>query len=482
MCKAKSISKINSMRKPQSTRKLKSACKTGITGKTGMTCKIRVAIVSLLLLVLSPVVTVFAESPLLTREEAKSIIETAVDIRNSVGMYFQWYDGITVSPEHQVNIDYSKASSQRPKGYEFSDFIKVRKGYEPEQVKTLIRDVFTSDIADGLIDNNPGFWGLYYCENGSWYYEVYRSGCKYFYDSGDRTNTFFDPEDIEQLKIVANEGGKAAVEVPVNRVSKDGLRDKSKVTFHFTHDGRSWKICRLDAENMLFRAEKVDNKNLSKELVRETIVATVCDVYALTTLSTVKRYITYGGATFSARNSKLNLFEGSLSEPVVWQAYLEQYCTKEAADGFLRFGQELTFGQNVRNDNGRLFFFYPWSGFEAECDADNSYLIGDVMKDNVEILQNDGKNATVEYTFSHIPRREPLKVSLDYTFTEDGWKLSSSDFITSLDEAYRVRSFHPGTADRTNLFPAISAAMLSLGVIFGLSAVRGKAPKRAKRA
>ena len=455
----------------------------------------------------------------ITRKEAVDLIQKAVDIRTNVGTFFQWYEGGASRAFFFRDIDLSDRI--RPQNtpevdpeYKFYSFFKVKDGYDPEGVKRLINDTFSEQLASAIIENIKNFFDLYYEENGVWFYGYYYGGDKFSFEDGDRQYTYFEPAEIEDMKILKNIGGNAVVSVPVHRFHNqtlDGDENTARLTtdvfFFLTNESGKWKISGTDFSNMLFRADRtVDSSGeLTAEFVRESIVAAVSDIYSMTRLANYHRLDTYGGARNQEHKQNnfptggpygghsYNILEGDLSQKDTWIDYAKLFCTDEVAERLLTLddtwlllgvneGKNLSFVEGL--DPETMYYYFPYSDTGAyEFGISEEYGLKSVSSDSFEISMEDDDHATVTYHFRPFAKfewnlgeaemLEPFDAELRYVKTADGWRLGSADFIEKLDASYAKFSMHlthrryspPDTGDPVSVWYILTALIFTGSVL-----------------
>ena len=420
----------------------------------------------------------------ITREEAADLIQKAVDIRTSVGTFFQWYEGGASRAFLYRDIDISDRirPQNKPENYPFHSFFKVKDGFEPENVKKMIRDTFSDQIASAIIDNSKGFFDLYYEEAGVWFYGYYYGGDKFSFEDGDRPYTYFEPSEIADMKILDNTGGKAAVSVPVHRYynqTLDGDENNARLTadvlFFLSNESGKWKISGTDFSNMLFRADRtVDSSGeLTADFIKESIVAVVSDIYSMTRLANYRRLDTYGRAVVPEHRQNIitkegpytghsyNILEGDLAQKDTWINYAKLFCTDEVAERLLTLedtglivgvneGKNITFAEGL--DAKTMYYYYPYSPPTSyELEISEGYGLKSISGDSFEIRLEDDEHAIVTYHFRPFAKfeqtgeaeiLEPFDAELRYVKTAEGWRLGSADFIEKLDASYAKFSHH----------------------------------------
>ena len=388
-----------------------------------------ITILAATFLVISGLQAIAANSTL-DKETAAAVITEFVEIRNSLGLYFGWFEGGD-SKEYLENIPEADKAAGRPDGApEWNDYVKVKNGYGPEDVRNKIRNLFENDVAEAVIDDAGAFFSRYYSENNGWYYEVYKSGPKYSYTDGDRSNTYFDVSDINNLTVLETDAGEGVVYMPVHRF----------------HDE---KIFRADAE-------AVNTPSLTEECVREGLVALVSDLYGMTTLNTACRLDTYSPVA----NDRRHLFkvidgenyaplEGNLSDPGIWKSYAEIFCTPEVANYLLEVVGTGNNPSSLKELNGRLYFSCtPGEDYTiTRADEMYSYPLKNAMSDNIAIVNASEKKATATCELSGLLREgKTLEITLEYELFEDGWKIVNTGFIDTLDRQVYAGVVHNGDA------------------------------------
>ena len=400
----------------------------------------------------------------LDKDTAAAVITEFVEIRNSLGLYFGWFEGGD-SKEYLENIPEADKAAGRPDGApEWNDYVKVKNGYGPEDVRNKIRNLFENDVAEAVIDDAGAFFSRYYSENNGWYYEVYKSGSKYSYTDGDRSNTYFDVSDINNLTVLETDAGEGVVYMPVHRFhdEKDGAPEGSRldtgVLFYLRYSDNRWKISGTDFGNMIFRAdaEAVNTPSLTEECVREGLVALVSDLYGMTTLNTACRLDTYSPIA----NDRRHLFnvidgenyaplEGNLSDPGIWKSYAEIFCTPEVANYLLEVVGTGNNPSSLKELNGRLYFSCtPGEDYTiTRADEMYSYPLKNAMSDNIAIVNASEKKATATCELSGLLREgKTLEITLEYELFEDGWKIVNTGFIDTLDRQVYAGVVHNGDA------------------------------------
>ena len=445
--------------------------------------------VAILITVLpSNLISANASGDILEKDEAVALIQTAVELRTNMGMGFQWYEGGASKDFFLDNIDTSDRIRpvNKPEQYPYHSFFKVKDGYDPVSVKQLITDTFTDKIAGSIIENSKTFFDLYYQENGIWFYGFYRSGNTFSFEDGDRPYTWFEPAEIDGLKILENAAGHAVVSVPVHRNynqyfdgNPENARVNTEVIFYLGNSSGKWKIEGADFSNMIFRADKnvPSDGELTEAFVRESIIAAVCDLDSMIKLNAYNRLCTYGRGNELGQNKiytyrentttgadggtavertvysdfSYNIFEGNLADIGVWKNYANNFCTEETTSHILDFGytdrrvfinegRYLTFMSGL--DPEKLYFLYPEAVVTYDImTVSAQYGLKNVPDDKITIKTTDDTHAEVIYEFRpfvvmgyEVKELDSLTTTIQYLKTENGWRINSTEFIDKLNE------------------------------------------------
>jgi len=457
-----------------------------------------ISIFAALLLIASAVIpqtAVFAESEefddSFDKETAKQIIAEFIDIRNSIGMFFGWFDGGNTSAYIYNPPASDKAETIPEGGYNWNIYVRVKEGYGPDEVKERIRNVFDDSIAETIIDASESFFSKYYMENGVWYWYYYGGEC-FSYAEGDRQFTYFELSELDKIKTRLEPDGKTAyISVPVHRFydKKDGTPEEARlntnVTFRVQLKDGVWKICNLDFANMIFRAEKGKNKGdtLTEEAVRETLIALISDIYIPLFVCGYCRVDTYSVELDNPNHlikefnkRPYSMMEGNLSDPITWFDYATNFCSEEVAEYLL------VFSNIIKQFEGKLWFSCaggPIYTISIEDDLLASYYIKDALSDKLTITQISDKKAVAKCTLTwnqpFVTNSSEVEISLEFEKTEDGWKVVNTDFIDKLDakefladeysaQAYPPRPHAPGTGNES-VFVVVAAAAFALAAV-----------------
>ena len=442
--------------------------------------------------VMIPQTIVFAEAEefddSFDKETAKRIIAEFIDIRNSIGMFFGWFAGGNTSAYIHNPPASDKLESVPQGGEPWNWYVRVKEGYSPDEVKERIRALFDDSLAETVIDASESFYAKYYMENGVWYWNYYPVLDECSYEDGDRTNTYFELSELDEIKTRLEPDGKTAfISVPVHRFydKKDGTPEEARlntnVTFKVELKEGAWKICYLDFANMLFRAEKGKNKGetLTEEAVRETLIALVSDIYFPFFISAECRIDTYS-PFYNSRNHlykiingrTCSILEANLSDPKTWYEYATNFCSEEVAEYLIvfshmikLFGNKLWFHCQKQED-------YTVSREEYMY----SYSIKNALSDSITITQISDKKAVAKCSLTWYYNSSPkVDISLEFEKTEDGWKVVNTDFIDKLDAKEFLEDYHrtPSYPDRPkapstgneSVFMVVVAAALALAVV-----------------
>lgn len=446
------------------------------------------------------VMTVSAESDALDKATAVELVSEFVEIRNSMGLYFGWFEGGTSRDYIGGTIpeaDLSEGHPDTPMG-PVCKYVKVKDGYSPEDVKQMIRDLFVSELAEKVIGDGERFFSRYFEENGKWYYEFYQGGEIYSYDEGDRQNTFFELYETDNIVILESNGQHAKVSVPVHRFydENDGDTDTARlltdVVFELSFSDGRWKIAGFDFGNMIFRADgtNVSKDDLTEATVREGLIALVSDLYSMTMLSAECRFDTYSPSKKDYRHLYREIggntyapMEGDLSDPEIWYAYAEKYCSPEVA-GYLLDHLSRNERTSLRVIGDKVYFrfvdeFNYYDGDRA--DVMNTYCLKNALTDSVtieEISENKAKAKVSAVIRAEANKADKtVELTLDYEKGEDGWRIVNTGFIDVLDEeVYALtgngieaswipnRNANPETGD-AGVLAIIVAAALALAVL-----------------
>ena len=446
-----------------------------------------VAFAVLLIVLPSNLISSRASEDVIERQDAIALVRTAIELRTSMGMGFQWYEG-GASRDFFEKSDISDRIRpvNKPEQYPFHSFFKVKDGYDPASIKQLITETFTNKIAESIIENSKTFFDLYYEENGVWFYGYYYGGDKFSFEDGDRPYTYFEPAEIEDMKILKNIEGNAIVSVPVHRNynecfdgSPENARIKTEVLFFLSNSSGKWKIDGTDFSNMIFRADKSvpSDGELTEAFVRESIIAVVCDLDSMLRLNAYNRLCTYGlgkelgqhkifttskydppivdGDTviesITLPDLSYNILEGNLADVSTWEDYANCFCTEAATAHILEFdytdrrvfmnkGKYLTFMRDLAPE--KLYFLYPEASVSYNIMAVSAqYGLQNIADDKITINTIDETHAEVVYEFrpyvvegSDIKKTDPLTTSIQYLKTENGWRINSTEFIDELNE------------------------------------------------
>lgn len=447
------------------------------------------------------VMNVSAEPVTLDKATATALISEFVDIRNSMGLYFGWFEGGASRSYIGGNIpasDLAEGHPDTPMG-QVSMYVKVKDGYGPEDVKQKIRNLFADALAEKVILDGERFFSRYFEENGKWYYELYQGGETYSYAEGDRQNSFFELSETENIVILESNEHRATVSVPVHRFydENDGDENSSRlltdVLFELSFVKGRWKIAGVDFGNMIFRADEanVSQADLTEATVREGLIALVSDLYSMTMLSAECRYDTYSHSKKDYRHlykeSDGKCFaplEGNLSDPEIWYAYAEKYCSPEVAGYLLA---HLLYNENapirVIENKVCFRFFAEFNHYDADrSEIMNTYALKNALTDavTIEMISENKARAKVSAVISPEAGKadKTVDLTLEYEKGEEGWKIANTGFIDVLDrEVYAQRSdghaaswipdrsANPGTGDSG--VRAIIAAVIVIGVLAG---------------
>ena len=392
------------------------------------------------------------------KDTAKGIIAEFIEIRSSIGMFFNWYEvGNTKEAFKGISSTFAQGTPDDvPDWYTYA---KVKEGYGPDEVKAMIRGLFVDELAETVIDGAEAFFNRYYQENGSWYYYFYMGWDKLSYVDGDRPCTYFNTSELDNIKTrLEPDGNTAYVSVPVHRYYdvNDGEADEARldanVIFRLSKVGDTWKISELDLGSMIFRADadKLKGDTLTEEAVRETLIALICDLYSLTLSLSDCRYDTYSFAansryhlfkTFGDSSATYSAMEGDLADPGTWHEYAEKFCSAEVADYLLYFKK------GVRLFDNKLYF---------RCETCEEYTVGreefqysyklqKALSAPITIEQISSDKAVATCGISWFPEQmtfyemqypvteKKTTIRLEYEKGEDGWKVVNKGFIDTLD-------------------------------------------------
>ncbi|MCR5056587.1 MAG: hypothetical protein K6B54_06715 [Clostridia bacterium] len=463
--------------------------------------KIAVLILTICSLLITEAIGVCAETTELTKSVAEELISEFIDIRNSMGLYFGWFNGGT-SQDYLKNgnipaSDIAEGHLNTEMG-QFCKYIKVKDGYGPEEVKQKIRSLFTSDLAEKIITDGESFFLRYYQEKGEWYYERYQGGRIYSYNEGDRQNTYFELSEVKNLVIIKSNEQSALVSVPVHRFydENDGEKEEARlltdVLFSLSFIDGKWKIAEVDFANMLFRAdsEKTAQSSLTEETVREGVIALVSDLYSLTMLDAECRYDTYSPSYKDYRHPYKKIegnvyapMEGNLSDPATWYNYAEKFCSPEVAGYLLNHifsnseSQIRVFGNSVY-----YLFFAEFNHYDPDrSEMMNTYSLKSALANAITIEHLSGTKAIASVSCTIKPQAnrdsKTVTLTLEYEKGDDGWKIVNTGFIDTLDnEVYALRGsgvfaqlipdrgVNPGTFDAGCIFALLVSATVALSV------------------
>ncbi len=448
-----------------------------------------------LLLIASAVIpqtAVFAESEefddSFDKETAKQIIAEFIDIRNSIGLFFGWFAGGNTSAYIRNPPDSDQSQSIPEGGYNWDWYVRVKEGYSPDEVKERIRALFDDSLAETVIDASESFYDKYYLENGVWYWYYYPVMDECSYVDGDRSNTYFELSELDEIKTRLEADGKTAyISVPVHRFydENDGTPEEARlnanVTFKVELKDGVWKICNLDFVNMIFRADTEKNKGetLTEEAVRETLIALISDIYFPLFVESKSRIDTYSPLNDSRNhlykminNRTYSILEGNLSDSKTWFDYAANFCSEKVAEYLIVFSNE------IEQYNEKLWFHcIPAEHYYTSPeDYMHSYSIKNALSDSITITQINDDRAVAKCSLTWYKNQSSnVEISLEFERTEDGWKVVNTDFIDKLDAKefvednyrtpfYPVRTKAPGTGNES-VFMVVVAAALALAVV-----------------
>ena len=451
--------------------------------------------------VMIPQTAVFAEAEefddSFDKETAKQIISEFIDIRNSIGMFFGWFAGGNTTAYIRNPPTSDKLESIPEGGEPWNWYVRVKEGYSPDEVKERIRALFDDSLAETVIDASESFYDKYYLENGVWYWNYYPVLDECSYEDGDRTNTYFELTELDEIKTRLEPDDKTAyISVPVHRYydKNDGNLEESRlntnVTFKVQLKDGIWKICYLDFSNMLFRAENGKNKGetLTEEAVRETLIALVSDIYFPLFVGSECRIDTYSPAPNSRNhlykminNRTYSILEGNLSDSKTWFDYAANFCSEEVAEYLI------VFSNMIKHFGNKLWFHcQPAEDYTlSRKDYMYSYSIKNALSDSITITQISDKKAMAKCSLTWYYNSSPkVEISLEFEKTEGGWKVVNTDFIDKLDAKEFLEDYHrtPAYPDRPkapstgneSVFMVVAAATLALAVVVRKRKAAGK--------
>ncbi len=414
--------------------------------------KIRIILLFMAMLVLFSCIPSFAaETPPLTNEEARKLLLDAADLRTGIGFFFNWFDG-------------SEEVAKGDPGYSYSwlyVYERVKDGYGPDDLKQKIRSTFSANIAEQIIANSSDFFKEYYQEDGKWYYGWWHSGGRTIAGvHGNNPWVVFDNEELKKVTVSKCEGTSAVAVVPAHRVfdvscDESKARKDFEIEVYFAYDN-GWKISGGDLSNMIFRADSTVDRTgkLNEQIVKECLIASVCDLYSYTRLENDERLTTYGDMLLTVYDKGRWKLEGNLSDVSTWENYIGDYCSGDVSNKLLVLGKSLkkTDGALCHDLHGYHQCGYGLGGFRQ---YDLAYL----EKNTCKIENASDNKATVTYNFDGIG-----EAKIEFSKIDGKWKISGGDFIEVLDAYY----FPPKTTGDTGITAAVitgAAALLLLAVL-----------------
>ena len=413
-------------------------------------------------------------------DTVKDILREALDLRRGMGYMFTWYEGIE-DPDQIPHIAecYNKVitynvfgedGGRKEVSREFS-FYPVKEGYGPDDIRQKLRELFTENAAETIIDGSEDFFKWYTTIDGKTCYRLLR-GQPGGYSSPSRV--YFDEQDLQNIRTVPAGEGKATVYVPSHRYERLIVDFESRVpdfetAVFFEFENGKWRISGADLFSSLLspKSDAGDPAELSTDTIINCIKASVFDLYYYFSVGGCELE-TDGFSTGNAINVKSTIegktsyniyrsIEGSAGYLSKWREYAYRYCTEDLSQRLLRLDGPVT------EHDGKLY-----NTIFTHCSAEFSPK--KVTADRIRITRQDDDHAVVEYVFpvsglGTVSFDDPIKLlplEFEFTRTEDGWKISGGDFIDKLDGEYvSIRITDTGDPGSGRiLIAAVAAAFL----------------------
>ena len=423
---------------------------------------------------------IYANETAPDRETAASLLTRYSDIRFTTKWNFEHFDG---------NIDLADDSTFLDKMIErtFTKeqiidgktvtrdchwfFLPVDERYTPDNVKNAIRDTFVADLAEKVISEASGFFDEYIEEDDRFYHRVDLGRA---IDPGTEPYVFFKPEEFDSIEIVSAGENLAKASVPAHRhivslIDAAPRQESFNITFVFKCENGEWKISGVDFMPAVFTVLPNDidlSGDFSEETAKTLIEAAVFNLY---------NYIVCGGyephTAYSNESSRLVtdsrtyvLLEENIGDSGAWRQYAESCCTQEIYSKILQSGT-----RNYREEGGKSYA-------SSYYISDASFDLKKLDSSQIELVSQTANTAKVVYNYIHSPAGSfdldgewpSVPVTVEFTKTGNGWRVSGGDFIEKLNDSFGLVDSNTDTGDSALVvFSCITVLLLAAGLLIG---------------